>query len=357
MGVAGMDYETATYVGSLTCEGCHEGLYASYMETGHPHIQHAVVDGEAPEYPFSEVENPPEGYTWDDILYVIGGYAWKARFVDKEGYLITGEEGATTQYNLFNDNLEMGDDWVAYHPGEQLAYDCAVCHATGYIPEGNQLDLPGLIGTWAEDGVGCEACHGPGSNHVNDPYSVDMTIQRDSELCGQCHALGEVEITDATEGFFPHRGQYVEMFGSKKRVMECVDCHNPHLSTVYGDGVEDKAVCEDCHFEQATYQKITDRRHASCTACHMPEATAFALSDPERFTGDMSTHVFGINTAAQTQLEDDGTVTMPYLTVDFSCKSCHNEEGRGGALPEEELVGAATGFHDRDQAGSLNRQR
>ncbi|MFN2201167.1 MAG: cytochrome c3 family protein, partial [Caldilineaceae bacterium] len=342
---------------SLTCQGCHEELYASYMETGHPHIQNLVMDGEAPQYPFSEVENPPEGYEWSDILYVIGGYGWKARFVDKDGYLITGDEGATTQYNLYNENLDMGDDWVAYHAGEQIAYDCAVCHATGYIPEGNQDDLPGLIGTWAEDGVGCEACHGPGSNHVNNPYQVEMQIVRDSALCGQCHQLPEPENIDADEGFFAHRGAYAELYTSKKRVMDCVDCHDPHQSTKYGDSVDDRALCAECHFEQAEYQKISDRRHASCTDCHMPQATVFAIGSPELHMGDMRTHVFGVNVGAETKFNDDGSTSMPYLTVDYTCKGCHNDEGRGGPMADEDLVQAATGYHDRDEAGSLNRRR
>ncbi len=35
---------------------------------------------------FSRVPDPPEGYTWEDISYVIGGYGWKARFIDLEGH-------------------------------------------------------------------------------------------------------------------------------------------------------------------------------------------------------------------------------------------------------------------------------
>jgi hypothetical protein len=132
--------------------------------------------------------------------YVVGGYGWKARFIDQEGYIITGDEDAATQYNLENKTLRMDDEWVPYYAGEEKPYDCGGCHTTGYIPEGNHDGLPGLIGTWAEDGIGCEECHGPGSNHVNDPYQVSATIDRDSELCGQCHTRGEVtESTPAAD--------------------------------------------------------------------------------------------------------------------------------------------------------------
>lgn len=73
-GADGTGWTPATYIGSESCEECHEELYASFMETGHPYKLNKVVDGQPPEYPFSEVKDPPEGYTWDDILYVIGGY-------------------------------------------------------------------------------------------------------------------------------------------------------------------------------------------------------------------------------------------------------------------------------------------
>ena len=296
-GAAGLNYAPPTYIGSDACKECHKEVYATYQETGHRFVMNKVVDGKAPVYPFSEVPDPPEGYTWDDILYVAGGYGWEARFIDKQGYLITGgaaaagenaissetpitatvsitgetpitaavsitsetpitsevpiaaevpitaatgataaEAAVKTQYNLPNKSLKMGDDWVAYHPGEQVSFTCGACHTTGYVPDGNQDGLPGLVGKWAEDGVGCEACHGPGSNHVNDPYLVDMKIVRDAEMCGACHSHGDATKIDAMDGFIVDQQQYAELFASKKRVMRCVDCHNPHQTVKHAKG-------------------------------------------------------------------------------------------------------------------------
>ncbi len=78
-------FEAPQYTGSESCQECHEAKYETFMESGHPYKLNKVVDSQPPEYPFSEVPNPPEGYTWDDITYVIGGYGWKARFIDKDG--------------------------------------------------------------------------------------------------------------------------------------------------------------------------------------------------------------------------------------------------------------------------------
>ena len=58
-------------------------------------------------------------------------------------FIITGDENATTQYNFYNKTLDMGDNWVAYHAGEEKPYNCGSCHT---------LDRAGT------DGVG-HMCH------------------------------------------------------------------------------------------------------------------------------------------------------------------------------------------------------
>lgn len=83
-----------------------------------------------------------------------------ARFVDKQGNLITGDVDALTQYNLEERYPRHRGRLSSLPCGGGLPFDCARCHTTGYIAEGNQDDLPGLIGVWVEDGVGCENCHG-----------------------------------------------------------------------------------------------------------------------------------------------------------------------------------------------------
>jgi len=121
----------AEYVGAEVCAGCHAETYDVFMKSGHAYKLNPVVEGEPPDYPFTSLSELPEGYTWDDILYVIGGYNWKARFVDKDGYIITdkpGETGDAEYLNQFNfANRKVGNDagWVQYHSGEaELPYDC-----------------------------------------------------------------------------------------------------------------------------------------------------------------------------------------------------------------------------------------
>ena len=69
----------ALYVGDTTCGGCHKDIYDTYIKSGHPWIMNKIENGKAPEFPFRKLSSLPEGYKWEDISYVIGGYWWKAR--------------------------------------------------------------------------------------------------------------------------------------------------------------------------------------------------------------------------------------------------------------------------------------
>jgi hypothetical protein len=87
------------YVGDETCEMCHSDIDETHIKTGHPYkIQ--KINGGPPYYPAGTspgVPNPPKGMSWGDVTYVIGGYGWRARFVDKEGYILTGDQAGWGQ--------------------------------------------------------------------------------------------------------------------------------------------------------------------------------------------------------------------------------------------------------------------
>jgi hypothetical protein len=359
-GEAGLSFEPASFVGSNACAECHQEIYDVFIRSGHPWKLNRVVNGEPPDYPYSEVASPPEGYTWDDILYVLGGYNWKALFIDQQGYIITGtDENATTQYNLPNEELGLGNDWVGYHAGEaNLAYDCGECHTTGYSQRGNQFDLPGLVGTWAYDGVQCEECHGPGSLHANHPVSFQMVIERDAEDCGRCHARGAVEEVNAANGFILHHEQYEELFQSKHLALDCVNCHDPHAGVVQLRQAEmpvTRTNCENCHFQQDRNQDNEAHQEFSieCVDCHMPRLVVSAVGDAERFMGDVRTHVVAIDPFQISQFSEDGSVAHSQISLDFACRSCHNPDGAGQPKSDEELLRTAINYHARPDEEEL----
>ncbi len=327
------------------------------MMSGHPWKLNKVVDGQPPEYPFTELPELPEDYTWDDITYVIGGYNWKARFIDQDGYIITGvDENATTQYNYANPitgNDEPG--WVGYHAGEvEKPYNCGPCHTTGYSdwPEdARQDDLPGLIGTWTEPGVHCEECHGPGSLHASEPHGVALDIDRSSAQCGECHLRGGSEEVNASGGFIKHHEQYEEIFQSKHITVDCVVCHDPHVGVVQlrlaGEQTT-RTLCENCHFNQAKFQDSSVHPAvAECIDCHMPRISKSATGNADMFTGDIRTHMMGIDAEQIGQFNEDGSVALSQVGLNFACRSCHVEGGSATVKTDEELIDKAYGYHDR----------
>lgn len=364
----GVPAASAAYVGDTACAGCHNELYEVYINSGHPWILNKIEDGQPPEYPFTELSELPEGWTWDDILYVIGGYNWKARFVDSEGHIVTDEPGNSgdseylNQWNFANPEIDAAAGFVTFHSGEEaLSYDCGTCHTTGYQPGGSQDELPGLSGTWAQEGVRCEECHGPGGLHIGDPTNIDMQIVRDSELCGECHQRGDVEALDVRDGFIQHHEQYGDLFQGKHALIDCVVCHDPHqgVNQLRQAGEQTtRTQCENCHFEQAKNQNnpVHTNMGLSCIECHMPRLIQSAWGDPEKFTGDIRTHRMAIDPTQIEQFEtaasDDDNETQdlyPQISLNYACRHCHGS-GLGSPKTDEELIENATGYHDRSQA-------
>ena len=349
-GVDGISFTPPQYVGADSCAECHEDIYDRFMQSGHPWKLNPVVDGQPPDYPFTNVPRPPDGYEWADISYIIGGYNWKARFIDQEGFIITGDEDSTTQYNFYNPDVDLGDNWVAYHAGEEKPYNCGTCHTTGYSPEGNQDGLPGLIGTWSEPGIQCEECHGPGSLHVEYPRSFSVDIDRDGAACGDCHFRGVPEAVDASGGFIKHHEQYEELFQSKHVTIDCVTCHDPHDGVIQLRQVgapTTRTSCENCHFAETQVQNNEEHvaGNLECISCHMPRVTKSAVGDAAQFTGDLRTHLMAIDPNQIGQFTEDGTTALSQLGLNFACRSCHNPDGTATNVTDEELQAGANGYH------------
>ena len=356
------------YVTSNVCGDCHQSTYNDLFGSGHPYKLNKVVNNQPPTYPSSTVPNPPAGFTWADVTYVIGGYGWKARFLNDSGYIMTdGMDGVNVQYNLPRSDLGGGlpAEWVSYHATdtERKPYDCGTCHTTGwqtFTDNGgvNQDGLPGILGTWEETGISCEQCHGAGVDHVVSKSASDITVDRSSELCGSCHFRDASNRIEAKGGFIRHHEQYDELLGGGKPAsITCGSCHEPHIGTRYGNAAAGGITtsCESCH---AT--KAANNAHlvpVDCESCHMARASKSARK-VQKFEGDLHTHIFTINSNPfpmdSMWYVDPGsgtTFSNGFVTLDFVCYSCHTDpitlEGGGGSQKTlQELSAKATGIHN-----------
>jgi hypothetical protein len=401
-----------TYVGSDTCKTCHQAQYDRFILSGHPYKLSKVENAEAPVFPYpfwgtgpgtdvevEEVEGwfvnvpmPPLDFDgsqigWDEVSYIIGGYGWKARFIDTEGYIMTQTndvdvDGRTrdTQWNppaAYNDSR-----WVPYsHPSSDQVgnarkpYNCGKCHTTGWVPatdengdvlpfEGNEArfqdELPGMHGAWSEPGVFCEACHGPGSEHADGPATDNIDVDLTAAMCGNCHTRDAENHIDASGGFIKHHEQYDEMLhsphGESRGDLGCVTCHDSHESTRHTPELGVIKDCTDCH-DAATYDVALNDDHStaevSCIDCHMSGAAKSGMKY-NAYKGDVKTHIFAINPAAVDAATgmfnaDTGHVMedangQVAVTLDFACMGCHVEVD--GPMDLTELSTAATGIHN-----------
>ncbi len=347
---------TQAYVGSETCMTCHQDHYDTFIKSGHPYKFNKVIGDVQPVVPYrNEVVPTPAGYGWNDITYMIGGYFWKARFIDENGYIMTEQDD--TQFNIADGSQ------VAYHGDDPMGtkiYDCGKCHTTGWvtIAEGGspQDGLPGMGGAFAEGGIHCEACHGMGAKHADSRSASDITIDNSSADCGRCHTRNEDNSIAAKGGFIKHHEQYDEWLASGGHAtanIGCNSCHDPHASTVNDDlapGQGVKATCVSCH---TTYNADAHSAVAlDCVTCHMPLAAKSAIKTGD-YTADVHSHTFKINPAADgTLFNVEGTLANPDglgLSLDYVCYSCHkDDQGLGGtasAKTMEALSLKATNYH------------
>ena len=226
---------------------------------------------------------------------------------------------------------------------------CAACHSTdlkkNFSPLANEYKT-----TFSEIDVSCEACHGPGSYHVelanrkslfwdrNHGYGLAKlkteSNRRQIETCAPCHSRRTVfkegfqpgcnfddyfAIQVVTDPVYHVDGQVREedyVYGSfiqskmYHNGIRCTDCHDPHSTKVKFEGNQ---LCTSCHQHSAgKYDSINHHHHepgtpgSYCVDCHMP-ATTYMMIDPRR--------------------DHSLRVPRPDLSVSFgtpnACSGCH----------------------------------
>ena len=346
------------YKGDDKCMLCHNSanaklgynIYEEYTKTGHPYKLNKITGDAQPTYPANTSPGypAPAGKKFSDFSYVIGGYGWKARFVQPDGMVYVGQG---VQYNLVT------KQWVAYNDGKPTKYDynCFKCHTTGPSTDGSWPAGTTGFGTFAQPGIRCEGCHGPASDatgdHTTDPSYKPFRTGDNLKVtrCGDCHQRGGItNVVPASSGFVEHHEQLNEFRASKHgdgkgTDLTCISCHDTHIALHYKNvaGTGFKAIkikCRDCHGDKTIKINNTITKSADCIDCHMSYTgkSAIGVQTGNGWKGDIRSHVMAINTnnvnKTTGMFTADGKALLldanglAAATLDFACLGCHTDK-------------------------------
>jgi predicted CXXCH cytochrome family protein len=361
--------DSAAYVGSAKCGTCHRPQYDSWR--GSHHYQSMLeATSETVLGDFSGVEFEYAGVksrffkNGDKFMVLTDNARGELQefeishtfgFYPLQQYLIPFPDGRYQALNVVWDARpadEGGQRWYHLYPDDSVDHAdsvhwtgsfqnwnsrCAACHSTQLEKRYSMAD-DSYATRWAEINVGCEACHGPASDHlawaaagsVNDergdrgfpadianhgawgPVEGSATLglrggsrsEGQIEMCAACHSRrAEMDEQHAgkafhdlyqlrllEEGLYFADGQIrdeVYVYGSflQSRMYQagvtCTNCHEPHSNGLKAPG---NALCSQCH-DHSVFDNPAHHRHetgsegADCVNCHMTVVTYMGVDD------------------------------------------------------------------------------
>jgi predicted CXXCH cytochrome family protein len=303
--------EQYNFAGSLKCADCHRPEYDKWFDSHHDHAMeiagektvlgdfnnvlfesHGVTSRffRKGDKFFVHTQGPGGEMKDFEITHTFGWYPLQQYLVPFEGgrlqcLPIAWDVQYKKWYDLNPDTVIDPDDWLYWtNAGQNWNGMCAECHSTN-LKKNFDIKSDTYRTTWTDIDVGCEACHGPGSRHVEWAETPDMgrpvvenynlavstsniTSGKLVNLCAPCHSrrasLGdythaEPDLLDsmlpsllASELYFPD-GQILEevyVYGSfiqskmYRRDVKCSDCHDVHSIKLVKEGND---LCLQCH--------------------------------------------------------------------------------------------------------------
>ncbi len=347
----------AAFVGSARCANCHQAQFEAWQSSHHhqamlPATRESVL-GDFGDAHFDYFGQRSRFLTRDGTFVIetddaSGGLqqfpvAFTFGWFPLQQYLIRMPDGRLQVPGLSWDSRpanEGGQRWYHQYPDEAVTHDdplhwtgafqnwnsrCASCHSTGllkaYLPPEDRYAT-----RWQEVNVGCEACHGPASNHLawaegrSDIGDRGLALQLDAvwkpsrersqvpsqpagmsqqlQVCSACHSrrtelvqpditlpfFDQYTLSPLLQGMYHADGQILEEVfetGSflqsrmHQNHVSCSNCHEPHGARLRAEG---NALCLQCH-EPARHDTREHYFHepgsagAQCVNCHMAPRT------------------------------------------------------------------------------------
>lgn len=352
----------AHYVGSAACQKCHSAIYDHWRKTPMANVvrdPHERPDAIIPDF---SKKDPLVNFTVSEIAFVYGS-RWKQRYfkkIDDDYYVLPAQWDVTHQ--KWRPYFVKDDWWAPLYPPDNFKRPtsalCDGCHSVNY-------DIK--TKTVTEWNVGCEKCHGPGSEHASHPSATNIwnparqNYVAANDVCIQCHSQGrplenpiEGKNYDWPVGYEPQKKlddfwkledhkigettftHFADGTAHKNRMqgndyvtslmythgVACFTCHDSH-GTDHPGSLRKPArlLCLDCHgpdspngphaasLEQHTHHK-SGSAGSECIACHMPKIAA-TIADV-----NVRSHTFRFVPPSMTD----------NLQIPNACNACHTDK-------------------------------
>ena len=177
---------------------------------------------------------------------------------------------------------------------------------------------------------GCEACHGPGGDHADDPSKPvfdykTATPEATTDRCLSCHASGS-EHMSASNSF--HRQNDVS----------CTSCHSMHHATTKEHMLvrAEPGLCYSCHLQQRAQFNMPFHHRVNeglihCTDCHNQHGTGGVL-EGDHLVRQVRTSASGDMVCFKCHTDKQGPFVFEHAAVRLEgCGSCHIAHGGANA--------------------------
>ncbi len=377
------------YAGSGSCRSCHETFYQKWSTSHHglamqpytpdfgrsnllPQAEAISIGGKSYRYLMERGvvrETGPKGTRDYPLVHVMGG---KNVF-----YFLTPLERGKLQVlplafdvnkKIWYDNPGSGVRHFAGRQDEALDWTdrlftfntaCFGCHVSQFATR-YDFAKDSYHTTWAEPGINCETCHGPGDEHVrvcqaaptNQPpkdlkiiSTKVMTPAQRNDLCAPCHARLSPLTGTFTPGdrFFDHFDlvglEHQDFYPDGRDLGENYTMTGWMLSPCAKEG---KLDCVHCHTSSGRYRFSGVDANKACIACHearVKEGSVHTHHEPgSKGSECVSCHMPTTSFANMRRSDHSMRPPMPESAIAFgstlSCLNCHPDKTAAWALDE-----------------------
>lgn len=325
--------EVLQYVGNQACASCHLAICQSYSKTPMA-LTSGLVGNNLIE---GEFEHSPSAVRYR--VYQKDGKAFLSyQRTNKSGirgiqelafFAGSGRRGRSYLFSIdgflfqspvsYYSQKKRWDMSPGYESAREMPFNraitpsCLFCHASQIrAVKGTENRYEAM--PFAQAGIGCESCHGPGSEHIKGKSEMinpgKLEAARRDSVCAQCHLSGEARINqpgkDAGmfrpgdrladyvldyiyDGGFNYAYKaisHVEALAQSRCKlaagdrMSCLSCHDPHsLPPPEEKAAYFREKCLACHLQQEVSVKL--KRHfdaqQDCRGCHMPAMPGLSI--------------------------------------------------------------------------------